>query len=455
MMGCIDFTVRKTYWSESPMNARHTIIYLVGTMTVIATAGPDVIVGDIPNAANYGSVGTIHAYSIATTACNIGDAELDWFANTNRHPVIAQNLYRLADGRFEQIGMSWVRHGILALQTNLCEDCIPAAGGGTRLGVGCSNPNSAGVNGSQGILGPRSEINAATGAFPYPFTSIGLNGDAVFKRLQVLEADLAAPDSRFFFEGHYVTPDDAATGNGANNASWREVQFFGGNFSPSMVDATRREEPAMFAWAEADADVMLDFVDVPNDGRFWIASRAYDNGDGTWDYEYAVHNINSHRSADGFSVPIGTASAAEFGFHDVPYHSGEPYDGTEWPGTAAAGSATWSTDPFSANPDANALRWGTMYNFRFTSDAPPVQGEAVISLFRPGAPGQVTVLAWIPEGGQCTADFNGDGELNFFDVQDFLEAFAAGDASADLTNDGVFDFFDVAAFLDAFSAGCP
>ncbi len=426
----------------------------IGALGTLASGGPDVIVGDIPNAVSYGSVDNIRAYSIATTACNIGDAELDWFANTNRHPIIAQNLYRLSNGRFEQIGLSWVRHGILSLQSNLCGECVPA-GGGTRLGVGCSNPNSAGVNGNQGIMGPRSEVNASTGGFFYPFAGIGQNGDPVFKRLQVLETDLTVPDARFFFEGHYVTPDDAMAGNGANNASWREVRFVGFNLSPALMDATRREEPAMFAWAEADAGVLLDFVDVADDGRFWIASRAYDNGDGTFDYEYAVHNLNSHRSADGFSVPIGTALASGLGFHDVPYHSGEPYDGTDWTGTAAAGSATWSTDPFSVNPDANALRWGTMYNFRFTSDAPPVQGEAAISLFRPGAPGQVTVQAWVPEAGQCAADFNSDGELNFFDIQDFLDAFAAGDPAADLTNDGVFDFFDVAAFLDAFSAGCP
>ena len=48
------------------------------------------------------------------------------------------------------------------------------------------------------------------------------------------------------------------------------------------------------------------------------------------------------------------------------------------------------------------------------------------------------------------ADANADGVFDFFDVQTFLEAFAAG--SADLNNDGVSDFFDVQVFLDAFAA---
>jgi len=55
----------------------------------------------------------------------------------------------------------------------------------------------------------------------------------------------------------------------------------------------------------------------------------------------------------------------------------------------------------------------------------------------------------------CLADWNNDGELNFFDVAGFLDDFAAQNPAADLTNDGSFDFFDVAAFLDAFSNGCP
>lgn len=55
----------------------------------------------------------------------------------------------------------------------------------------------------------------------------------------------------------------------------------------------------------------------------------------------------------------------------------------------------------------------------------------------------------------CLPDMNNDGVLDFFDVQAFLNYFAAGDARGDFNNDGVFNFFDVQAFLAAFSAGCP
>lgn len=61
----------------------------------------------------------------------------------------------------------------------------------------------------------------------------------------------------------------------------------------------------------------------------------------------------------------------------------------------------------------------------------------------------------VSEVSGCIADWNGDGDLNFFDIQDFLADFAAMDPATDLAADGVFDFFDVQAFLAAFAGGCP
>ena len=57
-------------------------------------------------------------------------------------------------------------------------------------------------------------------------------------------------------------------------------------------------------------------------------------------------------------------------------------------------------------------------------------------------------------GQTCKADLTLDGQLDFFDVSDFLDKFAAKDPEVDFTEDGQFDFFDVSDFLDAFGAGC-
>lgn len=55
----------------------------------------------------------------------------------------------------------------------------------------------------------------------------------------------------------------------------------------------------------------------------------------------------------------------------------------------------------------------------------------------------------------CLADLTGDGQLDFFDVSAFLNAFAAQSPQADVNTDGAWDFFDVSAFLNAFADGCP
>ncbi|MCR9075625.1 MAG: YncE family protein [bacterium] len=47
------------------------------------------------------------------------------------------------------------------------------------------------------------------------------------------------------------------------------------------------------------------------------------------------------------------------------------------------------------------------------------------------------------------------GELNFFDVSEFLARYNASDLSVDFNGDGMLNFFDVSAFLVAYNAGCP
>ena len=107
-----------------------------------SAVGPDVIVGELVGVTNYSSNGGIEAFAIGTTSCNIGDEELLWIANSNQHPVIGQNLFRLKGGRFEQVGQAWLKHGFTALQQNACGCGCNPSGTGTRLGVGCSDPYS-------------------------------------------------------------------------------------------------------------------------------------------------------------------------------------------------------------------------------------------------------------------------------------------------------------------------
>lgn len=424
----------------------------------VAAPGNDVIVGAIPDVWKWGASGGIAAYSFGSTSCNIGTVQLDWVAGSNQHPVIPQNLYRLKDGRFEQIGLSWVKHGFCALQQSLCGACQPAGAGCiSKLGIGCSDPYDANLNGQTSNLGPRSQINAATGVFPYPFTvpPDGTGTPTVLRRrVQVALTDLDPSlnsGAVYYAECQYIHPDDAADGNDDNNASYRKVNvgsFTSGSYNLSLSGATIQQQPAIFAWKANDSNVTLLNIDVPNDGRFWVGYRVTDNGDGTWHYEYAVQNLNSDRSGGSFSLPIpDSVTVTNVGFHDVSYHTGEVYSNTDWSVAAQDSTLLWETVKFDDNENGNALRWATMYNFRFDADSPPEMGEGSLGLFKPGNEGDPAAMAFaalVPMP-ICMADFNGDGVRNGTDLAYLLGSWGSGDA--DVTGDDVTDGADLAVLL--------
>ncbi len=88
----------------------------------------DVAVCDMPNWVKHGAVGSITAYSFGTTSVNVGNVNLNWIDGSPNHPVISQNMFRLKDGKFEQIGQSWLKHGFCALQLDGCGICANLPG---------------------------------------------------------------------------------------------------------------------------------------------------------------------------------------------------------------------------------------------------------------------------------------------------------------------------------------
>jgi len=386
-------------------------------------AGADVLVADLQSVRTYGEFNGITGYAIGTNACNIGTARASWVAITNRHPLIVQNLYRLMDNRFEQIGMSWVKHGFYAISGSLCGPCNDPVEGGQALGVGCSDPYSATLNGAQTNMSPRGLVNAHTGYFPFPW-----HGDApatiIDRRLQVHNEDLNPalnPQARYFMQGHYVHPDDCDAGTNNNNASYREVSVERNvttGFWTLVVHQswpTQRGQPAVRAWQDVDESVVETDIQLPDDGLFILAARTTDFGTGVWHYEYALQNLNSDRSCGSFSIPLpANAVLTNIGFHDVAYHSGETIDSTDWPEVVADGAISWATESYELNQNANALRWGTVYNFRFDVNAPPVTTTAAIGLFKPGSPEAATAETVGPA--LSLIDCNGNGIVDTCDV---------------------------------------
>lgn len=474
------------------------------------SSGPDVIIGTLCHDANtnyaFSTVSGVdyEAFSMGTTSCNIGTTHLQWLDSTssdNRHPVIGQNFFRLklVDGsrRFEQLAQAWLKHGFCALCGTACctdrtdESC-------DFLGVGCSDPYSSSRNGSQTqFIGPKWEVNATTGVHPEPRSNPpGATSSNVSRRMHIRISELEVSNgsgdvnaTRYFGEGQYVASDDStpnpgnpAQSNKNNNCSYRPISVSGSGtaWTFTAIGSTTRQQPAIRAWKATDptasipgviTQVLETNIVTPEDaGRsalLILAAQATKLQNGLWHYEYALYNMNSDRSVASFSLPVSDyASITNIGFRDVSYWDGDgpgnvTINGNDWPGLVSHGEIAWNMDAsFGAN--SNALRWGTMYNFRFDCDVDPIEnGTVTMNQFKTGAqtlnavsitPGSVTCLR---------GDINGDGNIDGLDVRRFTQVLVSGGATArekcagdlEASPDFVIDVDDVDNFANCLLAG--
>ena len=310
--------------------------------------GPDVIVGVLPEMAQFGTNGNFVGLGIGTTSCNNGDQPLNWFAIPNTdHPVIPQNFYRMSGGasnneRFEQVGQSWLKHAFTALQGNACGfGCTPGCSG-SQLCPGCSDPYGSGLNASQSGLGSRAWVHPFTGSFPSNARDHnGHSHTGTSHRVTVAMSDLDPPQNPgaiYFAEAQYVTPHEYAwcqshpgECNMYNNASYRQFTVNGGptNFTFTGVGSTVRMQPAIMAWAGTGASVSQLEPAPGTDGIWFMGYKVTNPIVGVWHYEYALFNENLDRAIQSFSVPLAPGvNISNIGFHAPPQEPGWANDGT-------------------------------------------------------------------------------------------------------------------------------
>lgn len=432
--------------------------------------GPDVIVGSLHDLFRWGTVSGQTAYSVGTTSCNIGDEWLDWLDNNVNHPVIAQDMFKwepfsVADtnGRFKQLGQSWLKHGFFALSNNICcPGC--SSTNGSHLGIGCADPYGAQLNGSFSELGPRSEVNGATGFFyNYPHSlasgSTTLRGRIIVDNTELDQTDAVNAASIYLVDGLYIAKDDALEGNDNNNAAYRtiNVSSSGSTHTIAFLGGTQREAAAIQHWAEVEAGVTTRYIDDPGDGRYIVAYNASDNGNGTWHYEYAVYNLTSEDACDSFTVPVPDGvDVTNISFYDVDCHSGEPYDNTDWPGVRNTGDVTWTAPGFSPSADRNAIRWGTLYNFGFDADTAPITVSASLDQISGGSTPAFDISAPDAAGPSCFGDINNDGVIDTADLGILITDFGShGELLSDLNGDLSVDTADLGILIGLFGTPCP
>src|SRR5438093_3770325 len=391
--------------------------------------GPDVIIGELIGLvqSQTGSVGGRVGLALGTDACNKGTENVDWFAlPSNDHPFIPQNVYRMSGGasnndRFEQIGQSWGKHAFTAASSNTCGFGCNGVGG-QHLGSGCSDAYGPGLNGSQTGIGSRAWVNPFTGSFVGSTANnhTGHSHDVTSHRILVDVNDLNTslnPGAKYFAEAQYVVPHEytrckshPGQCNMYNNASWRRYNVTGVNqpFSFTSVGATMRKQPAIMAWTGATVNQVE--PDPGNDGIWFMGYKVTNPSPGIYHYEYALYNQNLDRAIQSFSVPLGPGvNISNIGFHAPLQHPGWANDGTfnnqgygstPWNVIQDGSSITWSTETFAQNQNANAIRFGTLYNFRFDADQPPQSANATVGFFKTGSP--ITVGIQAPSSGTPT-----------------------------------------------------
>jgi hypothetical protein len=395
------------------------------SMPAVGTVpGPDIIVGDLLSLVQ-SDTGTFNGrvgLALGTDSCNKGTIDVDWFElPDNDHPFIPQNLYRMSGGannndKFEQIGQSWGKHAFFAASQ---DDCQFGCNGvnAEHLGSGCSDIYGAGLNGGQTGIGSRAWVNPFTGNFPSGNTANDHSGhshNVTSHRILVDVNDLSTslnPGATYFAEAQYVTPHEytwcqshPGQCNMYNNASYRHYSVTGINppFSFSAVGSTVREQPAIKAWTAATVNQIEPAPGT--DGIWFMGWKVTNPSAGVWHYEYALYNENLDRAIQSFSVPIGAGvNVTNIEFHAPPQHPGFAHDGTQ--GDAGYSSTpwdvdttdpnfiTWNTETFATNQNANAIRYGTLYNFRFDADQAPNPTTASVGYFKTGSPMGVSIQA--------------------------------------------------------------
>lgn len=404
----------------------------------------DVRLEDLSGFSYQGHTGTYPTgragFAMSTTSCNVSATQgIDWFsANSGsapmdtRHPYILQNLYRLSNGRFEQIGMAWAKHGFFATNATSCAGGSCAGGGGSTLKPKCTDTYGVGNNNDRNWLGPREEINPTLGTWNNMNSffanysgnvwnsSHGSGWDAIQHRLEVNDADMtnASGTDQFFYEGYYVCKDDVDLYN--NIGSRRcTLSWTGSSWNVSTADAEIFGAAVQTRWPGSTNAI----ANPRTDGDNIVAVKVTDNGNGTWHYEYAVYNHSCDRAINEFAVPIQIgASVTNFGFHDLDTNAAN-----DWLVSLTNGEVRFVGPSYSTDPNGNALRYGRLFNFRFDSNAPPVTSLATIGLFKPGtqlftiaattgpqygyfAPWGYTIITGTPGAGNLASLVNSDND---------------------------------------------
>jgi hypothetical protein len=202
-------------------------------------------------------------------------------------------------------------------------------------------------------------------------------------------------------------------------------------------------------WGRVLGDDVLMF---PGDARKLIVAQAF-NAD-----------VNARQTGQSFvlrvrvtdnSIPLKITMA----FHDAPgavSTSFAPVNNLDLEATPLIG-ASFLGNVFSGGVSTPGGTSDAINNVEQILVPSPQVGAWLVKISAPAVNVGTQGYGLVITGGVatlCPADFNGDGFVDFFDYDSFVEAFEAGNPFADFNADGFIDFFDYDGYVEAFEVGC-
>jgi len=355
----------------------------------------DVSLSTITNLRSKGRVGVYpngtSGLAFTTTICNDGPVTVPWEeAMDPDHPFIAFLLVREDAERMVQISdYSFVKHGFFATAGSACTPC---QGGdpvdGDFLGIGCSDVYTHNNNADRFWLGPAEEIDPWLGQWdpvcshfdrgePPVAGGAACDGvrslsqldvaamDDVNHRIEVADQDLIATGSEsFYYQAQYVVEGEAEAVRGDDLGSRGVNAVWLGNQWGFVNDGGLVLGSVLSRWDGASLDSATNGGD---DGRVYVAVRVTGPVDGLYHYEYALHNRDNARGVGALRVPVCPGARVEgAGSRDV-----DGVAANAWSFARGAGEVVFGTAD-------NPLRWNSIYNFWFDSDAAPVDGAGLV-----------------------------------------------------------------------------
>lgn len=374
----------------------------------------DVVLTDMASVVGQGFEPSTGRLKIAPSATlrNFGEADVPWFRQfgpadesfypfepRDQHPYLVWNLYRIMDGRIEQLAASGAKHAFYTINNSCalnCDGTVPQSYRGQVLWPGCLDVYAAGTNDLAFYQAPRSEVSPSTGLWNScgsyfdpgcTGTQTGNAGDWKHRLLvDPQELDHGADGAEYFLDAWYVVQYDVDIWN---TMGFRQIHpapggHGGYTFSPEPF----HEGPPVGRWVAEDSPDPMSahrIITVPSltpdqpypdnmpQGHLRVLARVEETEVGLWRYRYAVMNFDFDRGIDSFAVSLPPEATL------LETWMGGPPDVLSSPWTASRGGGQVEFK----SETGKILPWFTLYNFELLTDAAPTVEGGV----RMGVPG--------------------------------------------------------------------